>query len=413
MLVSGSWTVWEEVGTEEIEVEGLRLLRLHRDDDFNDLHAKAYHPGVDRVLRETLASEQPDIVHLHHWLRLTSNIVEICDDMNIPVIVTIHDLYVSCPRCFRVRRDGENCSRHLSVESCVDCVPRYGHESQIEIEEGIRLHRENYLNELGLARGVFFSTAATRDAVCEWTGFPEDRTRILSMGYQRRFAESAPPLSPGEGEPFRFAYWGVVTQRKGVQGALRALRQAAAKEPSQKVELHVFGWIDTEDLDRELRDLASGMSVTFHGKYDYEQLRGAGIHMGVFPMLCFETFGFVLDECFELGLPCLITNIGAMPARAGEAAIAVPPGDVEALAEAMARILARPEICEELARKIPALPPLPDEHCASLLEIYDQAIASSRPDPLHPSIDPQRRTDFLLLQRESAQQTLNPGKGPS
>lgn len=412
VLLTGSMQPWEECGVEELEVDGVRVLRLHRDDLFFDHYAKAWHPGVERLFRDIVQRQAPAVVHVHQWIRLTSNLVEIAEDLGVPTVVTLHDLYSSCPRCFRVRPDDAACFRTLSVDSCLDCVPRYGHESEREVEDGIRLHHDQYRSELERARAVIASTATTADLICATTGLQRQRVTILPLAYQRRWPAAAPapaPL-PGDGQTFRFGYWGNLTQRKGAQVLLRALRRLIDSRPARPVELVLFGRVDTEVLDRELRSLAAGLPVVFPGRYSYEQLAGAGLHMAVFPMVCFETFGLVLDECFELRLPAIVTGIGALPARAAGAALVVPPGDVEAMAVAMARVVAQPGLCDDLRARIPALPPTPTEHAAQLRAIYQTARQSA--PRVAPRVDPLRRAAFLVLQRENALRGVGPGSGP-
>ena len=40
-----------------------------------------------------VARERPDVLHVHQWIRLTSNLLEIADELGIPAVVTLHDLY--------------------------------------------------------------------------------------------------------------------------------------------------------------------------------------------------------------------------------------------------------------------------------------------------------------------------------
>ncbi len=411
-LLTGSMKPWAACGVEELELEGTRALRVHRDDYHFDLHAKAYHPGIERIARDLLERERPDLVHVHQWLRLTSNLIEIAEDVGIPAVVTLHDVYTSCPRAFRVRADDEACFRELAVESCLRCVPRYGHETEAEVTEGIVLHRAQFQSELSAARVAITAAAATADLIAATTGFPRDKLTVLSLGYRRRFPGGAPKPSPlpTAGEPFRFGYWGNLTRRKGVHVLLQAFARVVPHAP-RAVELHLLGGADTPDLERELRALAQGLPVFFHGRYDYAQLAAAGLHMAAFPILGFETFGFVFDEAVELGIPCIVTDLGAMPQRAGAAALAVPPRDPDALALAMARVLGRPELCDELRARFPPLPPTPEQHGQAIADLYARACAAPR--LWHaPRVDPLRRAAFLLRQRETALLALHGDRGP-
>ena len=411
-VVTGSMQPWERCGTEEDAVDGVRVLRLHRDDFFFDVHSKGYHPGVERELSDVLARERPDLVHVHQWIRLTSNIVEVADRLGIPAVVTLHDVYTSCPRAFRVNRDGEACSATLSVESCAGCVPRYGHEPEDEIAEGISLHRDHLQCELSLARAVIVASARTEEVICDTTGFPSGRFTVLPMGYQPRYAGPAPatPL-PAPGEALRFGYWGHLTRHKGVQVLLRALGELVSADLPRPVEVHLLGEPDTDELRDELHELARGKPVVFHGAYNSETLAAAGLHVAVFPSLAFETFGYVFDEAVELGLPAIVTDHGAIAERAGAAAITVPAGDPNALAQAMRAIAEDPGRRDQLAAQLPPLPPTFAQHATALSGIYELAV-DGKPLAEAPPVDPLRRATFMMRQRETAQGHLHPARGP-
>ncbi|MEM7199702.1 MAG: glycosyltransferase [Planctomycetota bacterium] len=413
-LLTGSMHPWPECGLEELEIDGARVLRLHRDDFYFDYHAKAWHPSIERILRDVLARERPDLLHLHQWIRLTSNVIEIADELGIPSVLTLHDLYTSCPRAFRVRPGDHACDRPLSVTSCLSCVPRYGHESDEELALGIELHHAQYQSELGRARAILVASPATAEMIGATTGFPSDKFTILPLGYPRRFPGGTVPPAPlpAAAEPFRFGYWGNLTRRKGAHVLVQAFSQLVADHPSRPVELHLFGGIDTEELRRELEAAVAGKPVVLHGRFEYEQVAAARLHLAVFPMVCFETFGFVLDEAFELGLPCIVTDLGAMPRRAGAAAVAVPPNEPTALAQAMARFLENPELRDELAQQLPPPSPEPAAHSARLVEIYEAARSAPGLVAEPVTVDPLRRASLALRQRETALRALHPARGP-
>jgi glycosyltransferase involved in cell wall biosynthesis len=126
-VLSGSKIWRNDVTLDDEVVEGLPVHRLHRDDLYFDHHAKMWHPEVERTFAGLLQQWRPALVHVHHWVRLTCNLVELCWQHRVPAVVTLHDYYTSCPRAFRRRPGDDACKRVLSVASCGDCVPRYGH----------------------------------------------------------------------------------------------------------------------------------------------------------------------------------------------------------------------------------------------------------------------------------------------
>lgn len=412
-LVTGSLVQWPTAGIEAVVLEGLPAWRVHRDDLYFDHFAKLWHPGVERIVRDLLARERPDVVHVHQWIRLTCNLVEIARALDIPAVVTLHDLYTSCPRCFRVRPDDEACERPLSVESCATCVPRFGHETEHEVAASIELYHDQYQAELRSADALLAASAATADLVAATTGLPRDRIELLPLAYRPRLDGDRPaPPVPRTDEPLRFGYWGNVSPRKGVGVLVRAFREVVARTSSRRpVELHLFGQVESPAFEVELRAAADGLPVTFHGRFEFDQLVSAGLHCAVFPMVCFETWGFVLDEAFELGLPSIVTDIGAIPVRAGDAALRVPPRDEHALATAMAEVVVRPAILERLRAAVPTARLSLRDHVERLRAIYAQVV--QQPRPAAPDQDlPRRRAELLRLQRESAQARICPEGGP-
>ncbi len=66
-----------------------------------------------RELARAVAMHAPDIVHTHNLPGIGTGIWEVCRRQGIPVVHTLHDYYLLCPRVTLMRRDGTTpCSPH-------------------------------------------------------------------------------------------------------------------------------------------------------------------------------------------------------------------------------------------------------------------------------------------------------------
>lgn len=393
------------------EVDGVPVHRLNRNDLYFDHHVKMWSPEIEWAFAAFLEQHRPALVHVHHWVRLTCNLVEICRRHGVPAVVTLHDYYTSCPRAFRRRAGDEACRRPLSAASCAECVPRYGYESVAELGDGVELYADHFRAELSLAAAVLVAVGSTADLLSATTGLPRDRYEVLPLGYRPRFVGMPALPVPAAGAPLRFAFWGGVGRHKGVDVLLRAFRTLHAERPG-RVELHVLGGFESEAFGAELRELAAGLPVTFHGEFDAAKLHAAAPHVGVFPSTCIETFGLVLDECFELGLPCITSDLGALPERAGAAGLRTRAGDANDLAAAMRRFVDEPSTWQRLREARPPASPGLDEHVVRLAAIYQRARTAAPRTPPFPAVGEQRRIRFLWQQREAALSKLVPPGGP-
>lgn len=413
VVLTGHSSRWEAVGHEVVEVDGCRVLRLHRDDLYFHHYAKAYHPGVEAWFENLLADEAPDLVHVHHWLRLTCNIVEIAARCGVPAVVTLHDVLSTCPRGWRIPADGSSCSRPLAVATCRDCVPRWGCETAAEVADGIELFAMAFRHELTRAQAVLVASPAIRELVATTQLVDPARFTVMPLGYARRSLVPLPrPQWPEPGEPFRIAHWGNLGRHKGVATLVRAVRLLAGTGAGlPPFELHLLGPPESAAFGDELRALAGQAPVVCHGAFTFADLVRLRPHLGVFPSTSLETFSFVLEECFELGLPCIVSDLGALPQRVGGGGLVVPAGDALALAEALRRIVGDRAVYEQLAGRVPPLSPTMDEHGLALELIYERALTAAPPTAT-PPVDLRRWAMFLLRQRESAQARVCREGGP-
>jgi glycosyltransferase involved in cell wall biosynthesis len=60
-------------------------------------------------LRQVVAAHRPDVVHTHNLPGITTGIWEVCRRLGLPVVHTLHDYQLLCPRKSLMRSDGEPC----------------------------------------------------------------------------------------------------------------------------------------------------------------------------------------------------------------------------------------------------------------------------------------------------------------
>ena len=89
----------------------------------------------------------------------------------------------------------------------------------------------------------------------------------------------------------------------------------------------------------------------------------------------------------------------------------MPSHDASALSETLEKVLAQPEIRDELASHLPPLPPTAPEYAKAVMDVYRRAIESG-PNTVTNPVDPLRRAAFAIQQRESALRAAHGEQGP-
>jgi glycosyltransferase involved in cell wall biosynthesis len=130
--------------------------------------------------------------------------------------------------------------------------------------------------------------------------------------------------------------------QKGVETAVRALAIVRRRRPD--AVLVVLGEGPGRDaLERLVAELGLGGSVFLPGRVGDVAAWYRRCELLVHPAL-WEGFGLALLEAMLAQLPVVATNVSSIPeiVADGRTGLLVPPDDAEALADALARVLADP-----------------------------------------------------------------------
>ncbi|MBK8977791.1 MAG: glycosyltransferase [Planctomycetes bacterium] len=381
--------------------DGIRLRRVLRGEIEFEEWTKCHSPGVSRAFAAMLAELQPDVVHVHHWIRLTTDLVRQCWHAGIPSVVSIHDYSTTCPIHHRVLRDGSFCRRAPGPEHCGECLrpqlrPWRGDD---EVARVLALRQSDFANELRLANVLSPLSADLRSGLGELAVAEADRMLVqpFASGLQLRRAPEPDPLA----RPLRILNLGRVTPLKGQHVLLEAV--AATTNP-RAFEVHLAGPVDDAAYGARLDQLAVGLRVVRRGGYEYSALERETHHLAVLPSLCRETYGLVLDEVQSLGLPAFATRFGAHAERIGAGGATFAPGDARSLAALLDRAEQDRAWLARLRANVP--PPRSFARLTDFFEeCYRRAIAEG-PRAVDDRFDLQGHLEDLALRVDSRERAL-------
>ncbi|HXW76221.1 MAG TPA: glycosyltransferase family 1 protein, partial [Candidatus Eremiobacteraceae bacterium] len=145
-----------------------------------------------------------------------------------------------------------------------------------------------------------------------------------------------------EGATRYLLFVGEADERKGLDTTIRAIERLP-EESRKGLALAVAG-------QREGKKF-SAVDIRWLGHVDDEQLAAlyAGTAMLVYPSR-YEGFGLPVLEAMACGTPVIASRAAGIPEAGGDAALYVDPDDAAALAGAIGRVLADPDLAGRLRR---------------------------------------------------------------
>ena len=140
--------------------------------------------------------------------------------------------------------------------------------------------------------------------------------------------------------------------RKNVRGLIQAF--AHARELRESCHLVIVGGMGrgVEEIQEAVRVGQLESAVIFPGHVPFEDLRAlySACAVFVFPSL-YEGFGMPVLEAMACGAPVVSSNTSSLPEVAGDAALLVDPMDLDAMADAMTRVVQDRDLSADLRRR--------------------------------------------------------------
>lgn len=209
------------------------------------------------------------------------------------------------------------------------------------------------------ADAIIAVSGQTRRDLIDLYATPADKIYVVYEGVDPRFQ----PASAAEVARVRTHYRltrpyllmvGTLEPRKNHAAALQALARLKAEgRPHILVIVGGNGWL-FEPIHRLVDALGLRDDVLFTGYVPAADLPPlyTAADCVLLPSL-YEGFGFPALEAMACAAPLVCSNVSSLPEVVGDAALLVPPTDVDALAAAIRLVLAQPALADALRRRGP------------------------------------------------------------
>ncbi len=342
---------------------------------------------LEGFLDEWIADWQPDLVHIISMVTLSISVVRSAKKHALPVVFTLTDFWMICPKISLVRGDGTLCNGQTTAWECLRCMLwhtkayRGLHNVLPEPAAAALLtwaSRKPKLNRIHGLRGMALDmddrkrrmqetmdqidrvTAPSRALakVMEESGLLKEPVRVIKSGHDLSWAENLPPKTPSD--VLRFGYIGQVIPVKGLHVLIPAFQKAAAYAHSlgRTIELQIYGNAGHEpDYTARIKSMIRPEdNIKFMGAFAHNQLGGVFAQMDalVVPSQWHENNPRVIQEAFAAQTPVIASNVGGITefTRHGVDGLLFQYNEVDDLQEQLCSMISDPTLIARLREGI-------------------------------------------------------------
>ena len=378
----------------------LHVVNLARSKDrFADIN-------VDQGFAELLDRFQPDVVHIGHLNHLSTSLVFEAARRGIPVVFTLHDYWLMCPRGQFIQIHPESpsevwapCNGQDDRKCAERCYTRYS--SGIPEARGEETaywaswvgRRMRQAREVAEVVDLFIAPSRyLHDRFRDEFGILPGKLAYLPYGFDRTRLGR---LSRNGNEPFTFGYIGTHTPAKGIHLLIEAFSRQ-----SEEARLRIWGK-PQDQTTAALRSLSeihlNGASERIEWRPEYpnrEIAREVFEHVDalVVPSIWIENSPLVIHEALQARVPVITADAGGMAEliQHGVNGLLFERRNPNSLADAMGRFVEEPALARHLGQRGYLGSPsgdVPDvrTHVRAVEVLYEQVIArrdSTRVRPL-------------------------------
>lgn len=239
-----------------------------------------------------------DMMHVHHFLFQSFDAIDVAKQRNIKSIITLHDLYMSCPTINMIYE--ENYCEINENRDCEKCLKRrYGIESNI-----LKSWRKTCKEVLQKFDKVIVPSENTKKQFEKV--YPDLKIDVIEHGVEQVPIDKK---DRKEKNTFDVAFVGVMVPHKGSN----ILKKIIEKNKTTNIKIHLFGKTEDSKLKKSTKNYIN------HGAYVRGELPKLLTENNIDLVCIFatwpETYSYTLTETYMASVPVLTFDIGAVGDR--------------------------------------------------------------------------------------------------
>ena len=306
----------------EGEFDGLAFTEVAYDNIFQDYRDMYADPRMTERFAETLDRVQPELVHFQHTAFFGVDTVREAQQRGIPVVFTLHEYYLLCPRGTFLLESGEICEGP-SPAGCGQCMRAFPIEpARYGVDPGSPSARADaFPRALELRRDTIRERLAGVQAFVAPSRFLEGMFRKNGAPFEGKLVwipygipplENSLPERSGAEEEIVFGFAGTLAEYKGVKDLIEAFLKVS--NPNARLEVHgELSWFP--DFAEVIQSLSRGDErIRFMGAFDPRDSQRiyARFDALVVPSRWYENWPVTIQEAGRQRLPVITTDLGGM-----------------------------------------------------------------------------------------------------
>ena len=278
------------------------------------------HHQLDMNFEKLVERIEPYVAHIGHLNHLSTGIVDVLKSKNIPIVFTLHDFWLMCPRGQFLQRNfgSENtwqlCDKQEDRKCAERCYSSYfsstGDQQDID-------HWAVWINKrmaetrsvIDKADVLIAPSRYLKDRFVNGFNVPASKIRYLDYGFPTHYLQ--PPPSRPTKEHFTFGYIGTHIPSKGIYLLIEAFGKL-----NSNARLLIWGTKDSQSTRALVkRAEAACLSIEFKGGYsnkDIVQEVFSQVDCIVVPSIWSENSPLVIHETQACKVPVITADHGGM-----------------------------------------------------------------------------------------------------
>ncbi len=278
--------------------------------------------NIDKKFAEILKENKIDIAHIGHLNHLSTGIVHLLKKQNIPIIFTLHDFWLMCPRGQFLQRNYENenfyqiCEKQEDEKCALNCYNHYFSGQKEDFNRDKKFWSEWINTRMKETKSIIEKVdmfiAPSRYLMKLFIDdfkVPKSKIKYLDYGFPSGYLKGI--TKDKKNDIFTFGYIGTQIPAKGINLLIKAFSKI-----NEKSILKIWGRTNGQST-KSLKDFAknSKNKIEFSGEYVNKNIAKevfSKVDCIVVPSIWGENSPLVIHEAQSCKIPVITADFGGM-----------------------------------------------------------------------------------------------------